>query len=284
MCWIVPPRFLAIDIETTAGNPADAEEWARRCWSPSRQWKAATIGERYLEVVAKKEEQLALMDTAPILTVALRTEADIRVLHWLSVDDSSVAGVPMERYPDEREMLRGLRNRLEMLTEETMLIGHNLKRFDLPKLRFRMLHAGLRLPQCLVYRDQPVYDTMAEWARFTVDDRQYVGLSELLDACGLGNYKCDITGRQVPDLFRAGQHATILAYAALDVAAQWNVAMRMLGMADDQPTPQTCGASATGGHAAVEEAAAREVSAGANGTTPAAGQEIEAILQSLKVM
>ena len=319
MTWLVPPVYVVMDIETIAGDPNDAEEWARRAWLPNKNWKPATIGERYLETLRKKEKQLALLDTAPVLSVAMRTEADCRVLHWMPCDEASVAGAAVERSADEAAMLSRLCDYLGACDEQTLLVGHNIQHFDLPKLRRAMLRHGIRLPAALVWRDQPVFDTMKEWGRFTLDDRPFIGLSELLDACGLDvQHKQIMDGAMVPDLFAAGRCQEILAYALADLLAETALFLRMTGQtaaahepararpimdnSPGNPTPIApaalvagriqAGPEITGGHAAVERAAAREVAAGPSGTIPAAGEtpdgpaagaDLETILRTLGV-
>jgi len=238
MSWIVPPQYLCLDIETISGDPCEAEEWARRAWSPNKNWKPATIGARYLEMVAKKEERLALLDTCPIISIQLRTEADIRVLHWMPIDEERLSVAAIERYADEPAMLGRLAELLGSTDSDTLLIGHNVKRFDLPKLRRGFLKHGIRLPACLVYRDQQVYDTMREWGRFTLDERLFIGLSELLDACGIPSHKDLLDGAHVPQLYEEGRYKEILVYAIADVIAEWNVFLRMTGQANGVVRPR----------------------------------------------
>lgn len=281
MSWFVPPEYCVLDIETVNGEPTEAEAWARLAWSPSKTWKPATIGERYLEVVAKKEQQLALLDTAPIISVAVRTEADCRVLHWMPTYEPRIGAAAIERCASETAMLARLCGYLAACSPESLLVGHNVLHFDLPKLRRAMLRLGIRLPDALVWRDQPVFDTMREWGRFTADDRQYIGLGELLDACGLPNHKDLAGGAMVPDLYAAQRYSEILAYAVADVLAEAALFLRMTGR-----LPATAfGHEATGGHAAIEEAAARQVAAGPNGAHAATDPELdlESLLQTLGV-
>ncbi|RMF87704.1 MAG: hypothetical protein D6741_20235, partial [Planctomycetota bacterium] len=200
-------------------------------------WKAATIGSRFLEAYEKKKERLALLDTAPIISVAIRTEADCRVIHHLPVDETQVAGAALERTDDQEAMLRRVRDYLDQCTPDTVLIGHNIRHFDLPKLRHAMLRHGIRLPQCLVDRDQPLFDTMIEWNRYTLDERPMVSLCEVLDACGLPNHKQLIDGAFVPDLYEQGEHLAILTYAVVDVVAEWTLFLRMTGQEGDRPLP-----------------------------------------------
>lgn len=245
MNWMVPPEYVVLDLETIAGDPTEAEEWMRRAWSPSPKWKPGTIGSRFLDAYEKKQEQLALLDTAPIISVTLHTSADCRVIHWLPCEEPAIAGVPAERCTDQAAMLARVAEYLRVATAETLLVGHNVLRFDLPKLRQAMLRHGVGLPPCLVWRDHPVYDTMREWSRFTLDDRQYVSLSELLEVCGLEDHKQIITGAMVPELYEHGKHREILAYAIADVIAEHKLFLQMTGQTTRQTSPERATAEAT---------------------------------------
>jgi len=271
MTWLVPPQYLCLDIETISGDPCEAEEWVRRCWTPAKNWRPATIGARYLEMVAKKEERLALLDTCPILSVQLRTEVDIRVVHWMPIDETQLSVAAVERCADEHAMLARVAELLSGTDCDTLIIGHNVKRFDLPKLRRAMLKYGIRLPACLVYRDQQVYDTMREWSRFTLDERLFIGLSELLEACGIPSHKELLDGAHVPQLYEEGRYKEILVYAIADVVAEWNVFLRMTGQANGVVRPRET--PPVDESERIAEAASSELSAGPSGTTPEVGPE-----------
>jgi len=271
MSWIVPPQYLCLDIETISGDPCEAEEWVRRCWTPAKNWKPATIGARYLEMVAKKEERLALLDTCPIISIQLRTEADIRVLHWMPIEEERLSVAAVERCTDEAAMLARLAELLGSTDADTLLIGHNIRHFDLPKLRRAFLKHGIRLPACLVYRDQQVYDTMREWSRFTLDERKFIGLSELLEACGIPSHKDLLDGAHVPQLYEEGRYKEILVYAIADVICEWNVFLRLTGHANGVVLPRD--AEPGDESERIAEAAAAEVAAGPSGTTPEVGDQ-----------
>ena len=232
--WIAPPQHLTLDIETTAGDPAEAEASLRRTFAPNANWKPATIGERYLEALEKKRERLALLDTAPIISVALRTEADCRLLHWMPIDDQQIAGVPLERLADQRSMLLRLREYLLVCGPETVLVGHNLRHFDLPRLRLAMIRHGLCLPPCLADPEQPTYDTMSMWRYFSLEEKQMTSLEECLEAAGLTSHKAAMSGADVPEVYRQGDYQTVAAYAIADVLAQDALYLWMTGQAADR--------------------------------------------------
>jgi hypothetical protein len=234
MIWVTPPQHVTIDIETIAGDPTEAEASLRRTFAPNANWKPATIGERYLEALEKKKERLALLDTAPIISVALRTEADCRLLHWLPIDDQEIGGVPLERLADQRALLWRLREYLLGCVQETVLVGHNLRHFDLPRLRLAMIRYGLRLPPCLADPEQPTYDTMAMWRYFSLEEKTMTSLEEALEAAGLVNHKAAMSGVDVPEVYRKGDYKTLAAYAIADVLAQDALYLWMTGQLPDR--------------------------------------------------
>jgi len=73
---------------------------------------------------------------------------------------------------------------------------------------------------------------MREWSRFTLDDRQYIGLGELLALLGVEHQKTVVSGPMVPELYQQGRWPEILAYAAADVLAVWQIFLRMTGQTE----------------------------------------------------
>lgn len=221
--------WLCLDIETTAGRPESADEAMRAHWTPSNNWTPETIGKRYLEALEKKRQKLALLDSAKIAVVALNSPMGRVVLHSLrdeaprSEEYATVIG-----YRDEKSMLAGFRDILQQWASgETLLVGHNIKGFDLPRLRLAFVRAGLQIPDAL---NNHAYDCMKEfrWA-FSVEGSEMVALSEVLVKLGLPNHKDLIDGSQIDQLIDAGKIETVLRYAALDVCQETEVFLRMTG-------------------------------------------------------
>jgi len=223
--------WLCIDLETTAGRPESAEEFMRQQWTPDARWTPETIGKRYLEALAKKREKLALLDSAGIAVVALNAPAGRMILHALREQPETVTDYALVRgFKDERSMLVGLRQVLAAWCDEgTLLVGHNLKAFDLVRLRLAFLRARLQLPPVLGV-NQPHFDTMREFCRsFSVERSEMVGLEEVLGKLGLPNHKGLVNGAQIGELISKGEIETVLRYAALDVMAESEVFMRLTG-------------------------------------------------------
>lgn len=230
-----PLEWLCLDIETTAGRPESAEEYCRRFWSPDARWAPETIGRRYLEALGKKREKLALLDAAGIAVIAIRDSSTLRpvtVTHGRGEQSPEVRewGV-IGGYADERRLLIGLREFLNGHTDEgTLLVGHNVHGFDLPRLRFAYLRAGLQLPGILASPGVEVFDTMREFARrFSVEREEFIGLATVLDKLGMPNHKELMDGSQIDSLLGTGQLEAVLKYAALDVLCESEVFLRMTG-------------------------------------------------------
>lgn len=234
MILSTPTAWVAIDIETAGGRPEDAEEWMRRNWEPSAKWKPETIGARYLEMLAKKTERLALLDASQIIAIGIRTPVELGLFHSMqAAPPSTVEGSFVQGFVGERQMLAAFRAFTSTRTsEETLLVGHNIGHFDLPRLRLAFLRNGLQLPAVLAADGQPVFDTMREFCRrFSADSDSngMISLDALLAKIGLPSHKDVASGADVPGMFAAGAFDAIVRYCLLDVATEAIVFERLAG-------------------------------------------------------
>lgn len=228
-------EWLCLDIETVGGRPEEAERWMRLNWSPSPTLKPDTIGRKYLELLEAKRDKLALLDGAKVICISLRSDTELRCLHCLKQHGPvQVHGGLVEGFADMAGMLIAARNLLDaMVTPETVIVGHNIKHFDLPMLRHAYVREGLRQPLVLTARDVQVYDTMVEYGyRFSLIDKPFISLADLLENFGMQSHKSIVDGSQVGELYEKGEFDTIIQYAMLDVISESNVFLRMTGQAD----------------------------------------------------
>ena len=231
---IGPVEWLAFDIETAGGRPEDAEAWCRAHWSPAASWKPETIGTRWLEAVAKKRERLALLDASEVKVISLRTPGELGVFHSLQGGPAGgIDGAFVQGAGSERELCLAFRAFLATRAgPETLLVGHNITAFDLPRLRLAFLRNGLQLPALLSDPAQPVYDVMREFTRrfsADLDHGLMIGLAEVQQRLGLPQHKNLVSGAEVPRLIEAGQTEIVLRYALLDVATESEIFSRMTG-------------------------------------------------------
>jgi hypothetical protein len=229
-----PYGYLCLDLETADASPDEVEAWARREWSPSPSWKAETIGTRWLEALAKKKERAALLDSSPIICVGLRSDTELRCLHCMQQHPPRQEhGGLVEGFADLPSLLIALRNVLDALCgPDTVICGHNIIHFDMAKLRWAYVHEGVHIPDALLSREQPVFDTMREYHRYSLDGEQMVSLDGALERFGLPSHKAVADGSKVPELYRTGQYGTIVQYQLLDVLAESQLYLRMTGQAE----------------------------------------------------
>lgn len=227
-------EWLAVDIETAGGRPEDAEAWMRQQWEPSKAWKPETIGNRYLEMLGKKVERLALLDASQIIVVTVRTPLETVAVHCMKASAiEQVEGAFVQGYATEAEMLVALRGfMMARADDSTVICGHNIVSFDLPRLRGAFLRNGIQLPSQLARPDLPLFDSMREFTRrFSADTEQgaMISLNDLLERIGMASHKKLIDGADVPKLYQDGQHDVLIRYALLDVVTESEVFLRMTG-------------------------------------------------------
>jgi hypothetical protein len=228
--------WMCIDIETANGRPEELERWMRQEWAPSPSWKAATIGERYLKLYESKLEKLALLDESPIISIGIRSDTELRVLHCLEQHSAmereagDTKGL-VEGFAGMPDMLVAFRNLMELSTdEETVLIGHNVKHFDFPKLRWAYIRHGIRPPAVLLDPGQPVFDTMKEFSRYSINRGDVmIGVADLLELLGIEHHKGIVSGADIPKMFEERRFGEIIDYQLLDVILEAEAYLRMTG-------------------------------------------------------
>lgn len=239
-------RYLVLDIETNDGSPDEVEAALRARWLPPANHKTPqAVGSAWLELVERRRERLALADQAPVAIVSLvgvtETGRELRALHCLEAAEIRYfEGAAVEGFASERAMLAALRGLLDQFTTpDTELVGHNVAGFDLPKLRYRYVKHGLRLPMALAGAGAPVYDTMRRFCRdFSKDEQPFVSLDWLLKEFGIPSHKGEMDGSKVPAYIAERRFDELLRYALRDVLVEEELYLRMTGGNDDRPGVQ----------------------------------------------
>lgn len=238
---ILPATWLSLDIETGDAPDLDVQA-ALEGWRPPANIKdPSKIAERRREAEQKITDRAALLDSSPILCVCARS--NFGALAFNGMDDSrpEIQGWQVTGCGNEREMLCRLRVVLdEYATPETTIVGHNVRWFDLPKLRHAYIRHRLRLPEVLKprFRDEEraeVVDTMSLFKSFSMENRDslFVSLDTVCTALGILRPKTIINGADVPRLHRQGKYLEILTYCAIDAEATTRAYLLMTGQAED---------------------------------------------------
>lgn len=222
-----PARYVVTDIETSDAQE-DAIQAAIAAWKPPANIKdLAKIEARRLEAAEKIRERAALLDASPIVCIGARSDREGVMFNGMGDPGPlELPGWRIDTHDDERAMLAALGEWLDTHTDEqTALVGHNVRNFDLPKLRGGYVRHRLALPACLKPREsgpaQPVIDTMTLFKSFSMEHRDdfAVGLDVVCHAFGIPRPKQYISGADVPRLHREGQIAAICTYCCIDVNA-----------------------------------------------------------------
>lgn len=217
-----PARYVVIDLET-GDAPPDAVEAALGAWKPPKTWKPETVEAKRAERAEAINGKAALLDASPILCVAIKTDRTAVILHGMSDEGHEVPGWLCLPCVDERGLLVALRSILENTTgPDSVVVGHNVVGFDLPKLRNAYVRHRLALPAILapVGEMQPVFDTMRQIRLFSMEnaDERFVSLDTVARVLGIPQHKGIVSGSEVPRMHRDGEHAAILVYCCLDTS------------------------------------------------------------------
>jgi hypothetical protein len=126
---------------------------------------------------------------------------------------------------DEKEMLKRF---WDLAKEATLFIGHNIMEFDLRFIYKRSIIHKIRPSRDLSfarYRNEPIFDTMKEWEKWS---SQGASLHKLSIALNLASPKEEgIDGSKVYDYYLAGKQDEIIKYCMRDVGATREVYKRI---------------------------------------------------------
>jgi 3'-5' exonuclease len=140
-----------------------------------------------------------------------------------AVDDDEVDVLHNEG--NEKETLRQF---WELAKSADLFIGHNVMDFDLRFIYQRSIVNNI-VPSVDLnfarYRNYPIYDTMKEWAKWSMNS---IGLEHLALALGIPTPKDGIDGSQVWDFYQKGKVQEILDYCKRDVETTRAVYKRMI--------------------------------------------------------
>ena len=177
-----PAQYVVIDLET-GDAPPDAIAAAIAAWKAPSNWKPETVEAKRVEAAEKIIEKSALLDASPILCLALKTDRMSVILNGMDASSPEIPGWWCLPCVDERGLLLALRTILDVsVGTGTVIAGHNIVGFDLPKLRNAFLRQRLKLPDALAYSfsdfTQPAFDTMRQARYFSMEhyDERYVSL------------------------------------------------------------------------------------------------------------
>lgn len=244
---VLGAQHVCIDIETMNASAAAIELSARFYKAPWNVKDPAKLKEREAAAMAKIEEKSALLDLAAIGVVGIITESCSAIFHTIKTKKKveAIKSIPAELYAfkDERLMLGAAREWMDPRSlPNSKLIGHNIVKFDLPKLRGGYVRNRLALPRILrpEAKDEgvTVYDTMRNFLYGFTTERagdQYISQEEMVARLGLPGHKHRLSGAEIPRMIEEGKAEEVLAYNYLDIAEAYAAFLAMTGQYKDQP-------------------------------------------------
>lgn len=204
---------ITIDIETLPTNRPEIIKSIKGSVSPPGNIKKQETIDKWLAEEGKEAKEKAVRKTSlsgsfgQIYCIGFKPEnGNVSVVN--SVDRGEV-----ECLKSFFEACKDLKNYSE---DCHLIVGHNVKNFDLLFIKQRAMILGVQYPKCLPdpskrYSDL-IFDTMTEFSGFG----NYISLDALSLAFGLDG-KQNMDGSKVYDYFLEGRHDDVYEYCKDDV-------------------------------------------------------------------
>lgn len=204
---------ITIDIETLPTNRPEIIKSIKGSVSPPGNIKKQETIDKWLAEEGKEAKEKAVRKTSlsgsfgQIYCIGFKPEnGNVSVVN--SVDRGEV-----ECLKSFFEACKDLKNYSE---DCHLIVGHNVKNFDLLFIKQRAMILGVPYPKCLPdpskRYSEMIFDTMIEFAGFG----NYISLNDLALAFGFDG-KQEMNGSQVYDYFLSNRHSEVYEYCKNDV-------------------------------------------------------------------
>ena len=231
-------KFLFLDIETVSVcgdlkqlnklNPKMVELWNKR---------VVFLRERYSDNMLLSEEEIFQRKGAlhsefgKIICISFSSIKSDNTVSTVSITADKAPGA-------EKALLEKAMSLIERFMAKAgsggRIVGHNIKRFDIPVLCKRALINSVEIPEILHIAklkpwEQPIIDTCELWSHGAWQEG-FVSLDLLCAVLGVKSPKGEFTAADVQDAYyRRDDIETIKSYCEGDVMATLNVLLRMCG-------------------------------------------------------
>lgn len=236
-------RHLTLDIETCHGSP-EVIKAAQKRWKPPSNIKDEEKIKKAREVAYKRiVERSALLDGSPIGAVCFITGATSgRIFYWVKPKKAfkKIPGADaiVTKSKTEKQMLEAIRLWLdEVAISRTVVIGHNIFGFDLPRLRAAYIRHRIPFPMLFVPEAREIgvqiYDTMTNFRKFSAErsNERYTTLDEVLDRFDIPSHMGHVDGSQIPELFKKGEVKLVVTKCYLDTLGTYRAFLLMTNQA-----------------------------------------------------
>lgn len=228
-----PYPYIVTDIETANAAPEEVKAHFEKTYRTPRNYKEPKkIAEHREKAWASASEIAALHPCAPVIAIGLKTPDELRCLHCMREHPAGIRmGGLVEGFANAQGMLEAYANLIgARTTEETALVGFNIRDFDLPALRRAMARMRMPIPAALLNPDQPLFDNMVKYCRLFSGTHDIMMSAPEVSA-GLGIEPHGVSGAVVPELHAAGDFEAVIDKVLLDVIEEEAQFLRMTGRA-----------------------------------------------------
>lgn len=228
---ILSMTFFDLETATGCAKLEDVPERGRELWSKRCEY----LSSRFEENKGKSDSELYL-DKA-----ALSPEFNRIVSACFfrpKYDETTNTFSFVERTYSSSNEVEILQKIHALLSHEniknTRLVGHSIKRFDIPVLCKRMLINGMELPRSLMVHNMKPWemsfiDTAEAWS-FGTWQEGFTSLDLLSYSLGIPSPKEDIKGAEVSRVFwEEGDMSRIDEYCKRDVKTTMNIVLKLSG-------------------------------------------------------
>lgn len=225
-------KFIFFDIET-AGQAESVSELSPRLetlWSTRAEFLRDHLSSKYPENAGKTDQQLftekaALQAEFGRIVCISFGKVKFNEVGEPTAQIVSYIGTEEEILTQSLKLINGL------CKGGVKLLGHNIKRFDIPFICKRAFIHGMEVPPALqVWDKKPweiaVVDTSELWS-FGAWQEGFTSLDLLTAVLDVPSPKTDMKGSEVHSAFYAGEIDRIKEYCQLDVIALINVIIRL---------------------------------------------------------
>lgn len=228
-------KMMFIDIET-AGNTATSSELSQKMqelWSARSEILRGHLGDKYPDNKGKTDEDLFQAKSALQAEFGRIISITIGLIKF--VDGEPTANLASYSGDDEVEILTNLFRVISKMEKTGInVVGHNIKRFDIPFICKRAFINKVSIPPTLqVWGKKPwetsLIDTSELWS-FGAWQEGFTGLDLLATVLGIDSPKSDINGSQVHEAYYAGEILRIEEYCQRDVVTVMQILLSLGGL------------------------------------------------------
>ena len=225
-------EYLFIDIETVADQRelGDLNDRMAKLWTVKADWQRANEA----DMKDKSDEEIYETAAGWFPEFGRIVCISIGQVHFNEIDMPQMAKIKSFYSDDEASLLQEFNGTMQAIFNKNpnvKLVGHNIKRFDMPWIVKRSLINSLPVPYQFHFQKQKPWencllDTYEIWKFGGVNS---TSLDLICAALGVPSPKDEVSNTEVSERYWNGELEKIKDYCEGDVKATMNVMLRMGG-------------------------------------------------------